>query len=84
MFTLLTFMLSNMMPHSEISAWPLLGKLYLFNAVMLTFSLLFSSFIINLSQTHHNKSVPNWLKIVCSFVNLLFIILIYNLQLVYD
>lgn len=29
---------------------------------MITFSLLFSTFIINVSQTDHQKSVPDWLK----------------------
>lgn len=62
MTTILTYMLSNSLPHTDIQAFPLLGKLYLFNAVMIAFSIMFSSFIINLSQTDHLKSVPDWLR----------------------
>ncbi len=38
------------------------GKLYLFNTVLITFSLGFSAFIINSSRGDHVKSVPDWLK----------------------
>ena len=60
--TLLTYMMSINMPQSDLSAWPLLGKMYLFNIVLLTFSLMFSAFIINISQNDHLKSVPDWLR----------------------
>jgi len=62
MTTMLTYMMSNNLPHNDIVAWPLVGKLYLFNSVLLAFSLVFSAFIINVSQGNHLKSVPNWLK----------------------
>lgn len=62
MTTVLAYSLSNSLPHDDIAAWPLLGKLYLFNVVLLTFSLLFSSFIINVSKENHLKSVPDWVK----------------------
>jgi len=60
--TMLSYMMSNSLPHNDISAWPLLGKLYLFNAILLTISLIFSAFIINISREEHTRSVPDWLK----------------------
>ena len=65
-----TFLTSNM-PTSDIVAWPLLGKLYLFNLIMISFSILFSTFIVNISQTDHQKSVPEWLRKVPKFLNLI-------------
>jgi hypothetical protein len=56
--------MSTRIPHDDIAAWPLLGKLYLFNMVLLTASILFSAFILNISQNDHNKSVPHWLKML--------------------
>lgn len=50
------------MPNSDIASWPLLGKLYLFNIIMITFSILFSTLIVNISQIDHQKTVPDWLK----------------------
>ncbi|CAF0769090.1 unnamed protein product [Brachionus calyciflorus] len=59
---LLTFMMSNSTPNHEISAWPLLAKMFVFNIVLLTFSLLFSAFVINIARGDHLKSVPSWLR----------------------
>jgi uncharacterized protein YacL len=73
--TLLCSMMSNSLPHADIAAWPLLGKLYLFNIVMITFSLLFSTFIINLSTSDHQKTVPDWLKkLTINFLSKIFCI----------
>jgi hypothetical protein len=42
---------------------------------MITFSILFSTFIINVSQTDHQKSVPDWLKkLTLSFLSKIFCI----------
>lgn len=60
--TLLCSILTSSMPNSDIAAWPLLGKLYLFNIIMISFSILFSTFIVNISQNEHQKSVPDWLR----------------------
>ena len=38
------------------------GKLYLFNTVLITFSLVFSALIIAASRGDHVKTVPDWLK----------------------
>ncbi len=61
--TILSYMLSNALPRDDISAWPIVGKLYLFNTILLTFSLLFSMFIINIASCEHaTRGVPDWLK----------------------
>ena len=60
--TSLAYMMSINLPKHDISSWPLLGKLYLFNIVLLTVSLLFSSFIIKVAHVDHLKTVPDWLK----------------------
>lgn len=59
---LLAYMMSNSAPNHDISAWPLLGKMFLFNIVLLSFSILFSTFIINIASGDHLKSVPDWLR----------------------
>ncbi|RMZ94595.1 neuronal acetylcholine receptor subunit alpha-5, partial [Brachionus plicatilis] len=59
---LLSYLMSNTVPNHEISAWPLLGKLFLFNIVLLTFSIMFSAFVINISGGNHTKNVPSWLR----------------------
>ncbi len=61
--TILIYMLSSSLPKDDITAWPIVGKLYLFNTILLTFSLLFSMFIINIvSCEHATRGVPDWLK----------------------
>lgn len=60
--TLLCSIMTNSVPNSDIASWPLLGKLYLFNIIMITFSILFSTLIVNISQIDHQKTVPDWLK----------------------
>lgn len=60
--TMLAYTMSISLPNNEISAWPLLGKLFLFNIVLLTFSLLFSAFILKISHQDHLKTVPDWVK----------------------
>ncbi len=70
--TLLIYMMSVNMSHSDLSAWPILGKLYLFNIVLLTFAILFSSFIINVAQPNHTKSVPDWLRKVSVVLSIYF------------
>ena len=66
--TSLAYTMISSMPHNDISAWPLLGKLFLFNIVLLTFSLIFSAYIIKISHQDHLKTVPDWLKKVSFFV----------------
>lgn len=73
--TLLCSILTSSMPNSDIAAWPLLGKLYLFNIIMISFSILFSTFIVNISQNEHQKSVPDWLrKFTINFLSKVFCI----------
>ena len=60
--TLMSYMLTNSISHNEVNTMPLLGKLYLFNSVLLVVSLAFSAFIIKISSSDHTKAVPDWLK----------------------
>jgi hypothetical protein len=65
--TTLAYIMSISLPHNDISQWPLLGKLFLFNNVLLTFSLIFSALIIKLAHQEHLKTVPDWLKRVYEY-----------------
>jgi hypothetical protein len=62
MDTILIFMMSKSLPSNDIDSWPVLGKIYLFNMVIMSSSLIFSAFIINIGNNEHTRTVPDWLK----------------------